>query len=79
MIEHFTIPLDLKIRPCRKEDLLALEWFGMYSQFREITLKNFESYEKGEILMLVAEANNFPVGQAYIDLVKRSEESIGVI
>lgn len=51
----------------------------MYSQFREITLKNFERYEKGEIMMLVAEANNFPVGQAYIDLVKRGEESIGVI
>ena len=51
----------------------------MYSQFREITLKNFERYEKGEIMMLVAEANNFPVGQAYIDLVKQSEESIGVI
>ena len=39
----------------------------------------FQRQQRGEVLMLVAEANRFPIGQLWIDLVKKQEESIGII
>jgi ribosomal protein S18 acetylase RimI-like enzyme len=79
MYNQVAITLNVAIRPCRREDLRPLEWFGMWSQHRTIIAEAFERQEKGEVMMLVTETNRFPVGQLWIDLTKRREESIGVL
>jgi Acetyltransferase (GNAT) family. len=55
------------LRACRKEDLPALEWMGLYSRHREIIHNTFEAQERGEALMLLAVAAGFPIAQIWID------------
>ena len=79
MIEQFSIELDINIRPCEQTDLPKLEWFGMFTDYREIILAAFERQEKDEVVMLIAEVNHFPIGQLWIDLTKQCKDSIGVL
>jgi ribosomal protein S18 acetylase RimI-like enzyme len=79
MLGRHTITLDVTIRLCRRTDLADLEWFGLYSRYRQLFLQQYERQEKGENVMLVAEANGFPVGRLWIDLAHRREDSIGVL
>lgn len=79
VFDHFSLHLRVHIRTCVKDDLPELEWFGMFTEHREIFLKVYESQERGENLMLIAEANTLPIGQIWIDLLKRKEESAGFI
>jgi ribosomal protein S18 acetylase RimI-like enzyme len=79
VFDHFSLHLHVDIRVCVKDDLADLEWFGLFTEHREIFLRVFESQAKGENLMLVAEANTLPIGQIWIDLIKRKEESAGFI
>jgi ribosomal protein S18 acetylase RimI-like enzyme len=76
---HFTLPLHVSIRPCRETDLLDLEWFGRLTDFRQTIADAFKRSQQGEVIMLVAEANCFPVGQIWIDLTMRRTEAIGVL
>lgn len=70
---------EVSIRLCRAEDLAQLEWFGMYTHHREILQDTFARHLRGEVVMLVAELNDFPVGQAWLDLLKRRAEGVGYI
>src|SRR4051812_19296174 len=67
-IATFSVPLRVSIRPCMREALPQLEWFGLYTPHREIIGEAFDRQGRGENLMLVAEVNGFPVGQVWIDL-----------
>jgi ribosomal protein S18 acetylase RimI-like enzyme len=78
-LEQFTVPLEIVIRACREEDLPALEWFGQFTAHREIIRETFESQERGEAVMLVAETNAFPVGQAWINLTLKRAERTGAL
>jgi ribosomal protein S18 acetylase RimI-like enzyme len=75
----FRLTLDVTIRLCQRADLQALEWFGMFSPMRAVISSAFDRFALGEITMFVAEANHFPVGQVWVDLVKLKTESIGVL
>jgi ribosomal protein S18 acetylase RimI-like enzyme len=77
--EPFSVRLDVTIRPCQRSDLQDLEWFGLFSPMREVFLSAFSRYERGENMMFVAETNQFPAGQVWVDLVKLQPDSIGVI
>jgi ribosomal protein S18 acetylase RimI-like enzyme len=79
MIERFSVTIEVDIRQCQPADLRKLEWFGMFTDYREIIEEAFERQENGEIVMLVAAINHFPVGQLWIDLVKQSEKCTGVL
>ncbi|HEY0454828.1 MAG TPA: GNAT family N-acetyltransferase [Verrucomicrobiae bacterium] len=79
VFEHFPIHLHVDIRFCVEDDLHVLEWFGLFTEHREIIQQAFEAQQRGENIMLVAEANTLPVAQAWIDLLKRKEESAGFI
>jgi ribosomal protein S18 acetylase RimI-like enzyme len=79
VLQQFTIPLAVTVRICVRDDLPNLEWFGLFTAHREVILSAYERQERGENLMLVAEANRFPVGQVWIDLAKKSAESVGVL
>ena len=76
---QFTIPLMTRIRECIKDDLLALEWFGMFTEHRQVIRSAFDAQMRGDNLMLIAEANRFPVGQIWIDVAKKRQDSIGLL
>jgi hypothetical protein len=59
--------------------LYDLKWFGRLTNFREIIAQTFDGLKNGEIVMLVAEVNRFPIGPLCIDLIKQQEDSIGVL
>jgi ribosomal protein S18 acetylase RimI-like enzyme len=56
-----------------------LEWFGLFARYRQLYVDTFARSEKGEIVMLVAVVNEFPVGSVWIDLVKQREQSTGIL
>ena len=79
MPEQFTINLPVIIRTCRESDLSNLEWFGLLIEYRQTITDAFQRFQKGGIIMLIAEANHFPIGQVWIDLTKRREQAIGIL
>ncbi len=79
MLDTFSITLNVTIRPATRDDLRPLEWFGSLTPFRQTIEIAFERAEQGEVVFLVAEANNFPVGQVWVDLVKLANEGVGII
>jgi ribosomal protein S18 acetylase RimI-like enzyme len=79
MVEPFEVALQVAIRPCVREDLPKLEWFGLFARYRQLFADTFVRSEKGEIVMLVAVLNQFPVAQVWIDLVKQREQSTGIL
>ena len=79
MFEQRHLSIDVTIRLCEQKDLLDLEWFGLFSDLRNLYDSAYERHVKGENIMLVAEVNHFPVGQVWIDLTKLKNDSIGVL
>jgi ribosomal protein S18 acetylase RimI-like enzyme len=75
----FAISLNITIRRAREEDLAAMEWYGMFAPHREILRETFAMQQRGEVVMLVAEAKGFPAGQAWVDLRRLGNESLGVL
>lgn len=73
-----TLRLGVSIRKCRAADLPALEWYGLYWRHRGIFRDAFERQERGETTMLLAVANDFPVGQIFLDYARAREESTAV-
>lgn len=64
-----SVPVDFRL--CRELDLPALEWMGLHTREREIIAETFAAQQRGEALMLLAEANGYPIGQAWLDFVAR--------
>jgi GNAT superfamily N-acetyltransferase len=80
LFEEFSAYVNVTIRTCVREDLPNLEWFGLFSEHREIIHSAFARQEEhGDNVMLVAEANGFPIGQAWIDFVKRRDERCALL
>jgi ribosomal protein S18 acetylase RimI-like enzyme len=75
----FTLSAPLTIRLCRADDLPALEWFGLFTEHREIIRETFESQERGEAVILVADLNGFPAGQVWINLTLKKAEATGAL
>lgn len=78
-IARFRVAVGIEIRRCEEKDLSLLEWEGMFTEHREIFQETFRRQQVGETVMLVADAGNFPVGQIWLDLTKRSEHRAGYI
>jgi ribosomal protein S18 acetylase RimI-like enzyme len=74
-------PLDLEvvIRSSREEDLPLLEWFGMFTSHRQLIRDAFERQQQGEVVMLLAELDGFPAGQAWVDFTRHAATSAGRI
>lgn len=71
--------LKIKIRLCTEQDIQKLEWFGMFYEHRNIYQLQYQRHLKQENIMLVADLNGFPVGQSWIDLCVRANESAALI
>ncbi|MBX5462255.1 MAG: GNAT family N-acetyltransferase [Steroidobacteraceae bacterium] len=57
----------MQIRIAEEADLPKLEWCGAFTHHRAIIQEAFALQQRGEALMLVADRNGFPVGQAWMD------------
>lgn len=60
---RFSLELELKIRHCGRQDLPQLEWFGLYTEHRQLIQDAFRRQQVGEVIMLVADLDDFPVGR----------------
>ena len=79
MKNRFSLELKLNIRRCARHDLPQLEWFGLYTEHRELIEDAFRRQQTGEVVMLLADLDAFPVGQAWLDLSAQAADSVGVI
>jgi GNAT superfamily N-acetyltransferase len=75
----FSFTFDVTFRMCHRRDLRDLEWFGMFYAHRELIEQAFSRQIAGENLMLLAEANRFPIGQVWIDLAKKRSAGVGIL
>ncbi len=60
--------LPIVIRTANKEDVAKLEWYGQYTHFRNLLRRAYREQMLGRRLMLVADYNDFPIGQLFIQL-----------
>lgn len=78
-LDHLTLQVEVTLRRCVAEDLPLLEWDGMFTAHREIIAEAWRRHRLGENVMLVAEAQRFPIGQIWVDLTRKGAESIGFL
>lgn len=78
-IDRFRVAVEVTIRLAEPRDVDALEWFGMFTQHREIIREAHERQQRGENLMLLAVINDFPIGQIWIDLTRERDERTAVL
>jgi len=67
------------VRPAQERDLTDLEWFGLFRTHRRMIADIYESAKRGEQIMLVADLNDFPIGQVWIDLTLKPNVRTGAI
>lgn len=79
VLDRFDLHLRGVVRPATRDDLPGLEWYGFFTHHRSIIEEAYARQERGENLMLLAVANGFPVGQAWVDLAVRADEGVGVL
>lgn len=77
--ERLELSLPVSVRLCTREDLPALEWYGLYTAHREIIAEAWRRQEQGDNLMLLAEANGAPAGQVWIDLARSRAARAGFL
>jgi ribosomal protein S18 acetylase RimI-like enzyme len=59
---------SVNVRRVTKEDLPALEWEGQYTHFRKVYQHAFKEAERGDRVLLVAEADGKLIGQIFLHL-----------
>jgi ribosomal protein S18 acetylase RimI-like enzyme len=72
-----TIELPVKLRLAVASDLPKLEWYGQFAHFRNLFRRTFREQQQGHRLMLIADCNDFPIGQVFVQL-NGGESRIGV-
>lgn len=69
--QEFRLSVQIHIRGARADDLTKLEWFGAYAHFRDLFQRTWRDHQAGRRLMLVADLQNFPIGQVWLDTTPR--------
>ncbi len=63
-----TVRLSITIRVATKSDIPKLEWYGQFTHYRNLFRRAYRDQLEGRRVILVADCNNFPVGQLFIQL-----------
>jgi GNAT superfamily N-acetyltransferase len=63
-----TVELPIVLRLATAADLSKLEWYGQYTHFRALFHRTFREQQQGRRLMLIADCNDFPIGQLFVQL-----------
>lgn len=74
-----TARVPVTIRPARAADLPALEWYGLYTPMRAVIRAAFRAQQRGDGAMLLADANGFPAGQAWIDFARKAHLGLATL
>ncbi len=78
-IKEIRILKSIQMRKCKESDLELLEWFGTYSKYKNVYESTFYRQSKKEVFMLVADFNNFPIGQLWIDFTRNKSNNAAFI
>lgn len=62
------LELDVTLRLATQADLPKLEWHGQYTHFRMLYRRAYREQQQGRRLMLIADCNDFPIGQIFVQL-----------
>jgi ribosomal protein S18 acetylase RimI-like enzyme len=73
------VSFDVVFRLCERRDLRNLEWEGIFRSDRRTIESAFRKQERGQGVMLLAEANGLPAGQVWIDLTKRRKQDAALV
>jgi len=76
---HFTVSIEVEIRPAVEADLPALEWLGLYSPHRPIMREALEAQRRGEALLLLGVSGNYPIAQVWIDFARKRQEGVALL
>ena len=63
-----SLQLDVEFRVAERSDLPKLEWYGQYTHFRRVFQRAYEDQLAGRRLMLLADVNDWPIGQIFVQL-----------
>ena len=63
-----TLTAEVHLRLAQRRDIPRLEWFGEYSHFRNVFRRTYHEQQQGKRLMLLADYNDFPIGQVFVQL-----------
>ncbi len=61
-----SVTMEVTFRLARADDLPKLEWYGQYTHFRAVFKRTYRDQLQGRRLMLIAECNDFPIGQVFM-------------
>lgn len=68
----FTLPNpQVRLRPLLEKDLLALEWHGG-ADLRSFYQREWKEHQAGQVLVIVADFNDFPIAQVAIHWLGKS-------
>ena len=62
------LEMAVTLRLATYSDLPKLEWYGQYTHFRALFRRTFQEQLQRRRLMLVADCNDFPIGNIFIQL-----------
>lgn len=79
VLARHALHLVVHVRGCTRDDLPALEWWGLYGAHRGIIEEAWNAHESGSNVMLVADLRGAPVGQVWIDFTRKADERAAVI
>ena len=60
------VQVPIILRLATRADLPKLEWYGQYTHFRRVFQRTYQDQLLGRRLMLIADSNNFPIGQIFV-------------
>ncbi len=63
---RLVIDMPIRLRPATADDLPKLEWYGQYRHFRNLFRRTFREQQAGHRMILLATANDFPIGHIFI-------------
>jgi len=66
VIQAFSVTVPIIIRSARESDLPKLEWGGTFRKYRQIFRQAYNDQLRNRRLMIVADINNYPVGQIFV-------------
>lgn len=79
VLARFDARIEITLRLARRGDLRPLEWLGMFLTHRIFIEDAFARQRRGEVLMLLAVAGDFPIGQLWVDLSRKADAGVGVL
>lgn len=70
------VEIAVRFRFAVEADLPKLEWYGIYTHFRAVFARTYQEQIAGRRLMVIADVNDFPVGQIFVQISRGGSPQI---